>query len=305
MSAAVPVDVDVLAVGETMVVITPERGARLGADVGHRLRPGGAESNVAVQLAMLGHSTAWASALGSDPLGELILGSLRGHGVDVRLVRRHATLPTGVYFKDPDPAGSAVYYYRAGSAATSLSPADVPAWGAPKARVVHLSGITGALSPPARDLVRHLVLDRPLAPALISFDVNHRPALWRPPGAGPAELLALARHSDVVFVGRDEAAALWGTTSAESVRHLLSEPPYLIVKDAAEEAVAFTPTGTFRVPARPVEVVEPTGAGDAFAAGWLSGLLRGRDETDRLRIAHEVAARVLTSPSDTPERTPE
>ncbi|NIH78877.1 sugar kinase [Amycolatopsis viridis] len=283
---------DVLAVGETMVVVTPEAGGRLASGSRYLLRPGGAESNVAALLARLGHKAAWASALGADPLGDLVLDDLGRHGVDVSLVRRDGQRPTAVYFKDPTPAGTRVYYYRGGSAASAISLADIAHWSAQPARLVHVSGITAALSEQTREATRALVRGS----GLVSFDVNHRPQLWH--GDAPEVLLDLAQDSDIVFVGRDEAEALWGTTDAESVRALLDRPRYLVVKDAAIEAVSFTPTGVHRVPSAEVDVVDVVGAGDAFAAGWLSGFLDDRDETTRLRLGHYAAARVLESPSD-------
>jgi 2-dehydro-3-deoxygluconokinase len=292
---------DVLAIGETMVMVTPAAGGRLDAESAFLLRPGGAESNVAGLLAQLGHATAWASALGRDPLGDLVLDALRASGVDVGLVRRDDGRPTGVYFKDPAPSGTAVYYYRRGSAASAMTAAEVAGWAPP--RVTHISGITAAISPTCLELTRHVVFDRPLRPSVVSFDVNHRPSLW-PDGDAPAVLLELARRADIVFVGRDEAAALWGTTDAESVRELLDAPPYLIVKDAAIEAVSFTAAGVHRAPSTPVEVIDPVGAGDAFAAGWLSGFLDGRDELTRLRLGHYAASRVLMSPADSADLPP-
>ncbi|MEV7422173.1 sugar kinase [Streptomyces sp. NPDC091212] len=288
---------DLLAIGETMVMVTPSHGGGLTTDNTFVLRPGGAESNVAALMARLGHTTAWAGAVGADPFGELITGTLRGQGVDVGLVRRDAVRPTAVYFKHPTDEGTQVFYYRTGSAATAMHTGDIAAWRTRPARLTHLSGITAAISGQSLDLVRHLVRDRPLGPAPLSFDVNHRPVLWGP-GRGPAELLDLARRSDIVFVGRDEAQALWGTSDARSVRDLLPEPAHLVVKDAAVEAVAFTPDGLFRAPARKVEVVDAVGAGDAFAAGWLSGLLDGRDQETRLRLGHYAASQVLMSSSD-------
>ncbi|MFE3142564.1 sugar kinase [Streptomyces scopuliridis] len=288
---------DLLAIGETMVMVTPRDGGGLSADNTFVLRPGGAESNVAALMARLGHTTAWAGAVGADPFGDLITDALRAQGVDVGLVRRDALRPTAVYFKHPTDRGTQVFYYRTGSAATAMHTGDIAAWRARPARVTHLSGITAAISGQSLDLVRHLVRDRPLGPAPLSFDVNHRPVLWGP-GRGAAELLDLARRSDIVFVGRDEAQGLWGTSDARSVRDLLPEPAHLVVKDAAVEAVAFTPEGVFRAPARTVEVVDAVGAGDAFAAGWLSGLLDGRDQETRLRLGHYAASQVLQSPSD-------
>ncbi|MEV1243534.1 sugar kinase [Nonomuraea sp. NPDC050022] len=294
---------DVLAIGETMVMVTPTAGGRLDADSSFILRPGGAESNVAALLAQLGHTTAWAGAVGRDPLGDLVVDSLRARGVDVGLVHRDDERPTAVYFKDPTTSGTSVYYYRRGSAASVMTVADVARWAARPARVTHISGITAAISPQCLELTRHIVFDRPLRPSVVSFDVNHRPRLWD--GADAASvLLELAQRADIVFVGRDEAAALWGTTDAESVRALLGGPTYLIVKDAAIEAVGFTPTGVHRAPSLPVEVIDAVGAGDAFAAGWLSGFLDGRDEVTRLRLGHYAASRVLMSPADLADLPP-
>lgn len=168
-------------------------------------------------------------------------------------------------------------------------------------RVVHLSGVTPALSVSAKDLTEYLVTDRPFGPALLSFDVNYRASLWN--GDAPQALLALAQACDIVFVGLDEAQTLWGTRTAEDVRGLISQGT-LVVKDGSREAVTFTEHGVTRVPAQPVQVVEPVGAGDAFAGGWLSGLLRGLTQEDRLRLGHLVAARVLRSTSDTASLPP-
>ncbi|MFJ7996247.1 sugar kinase [Streptomyces sp. NPDC096310] len=297
---------DALTIGETMVMVTPQEGGRLDADSTFVLRPGGAESNVAALLAELGHSTHWAGALGADRLGDLVTSVLTGHGVDTSRVRRDPHLPTAVYFKDPTPHGTEVAYYRGGSAATSMSTADLAAWRTLSPRVVHLSGVLPALSASCAELTRHILYDRPWGDTPVSFDVNHRPVLWQRAGTGRTDsedeaahsLLDLARHSDIVFVGRDEAAALWGTTDAESVRALIDTPRHLVVKDAAVEAVAFGDRGTVRVPSRRVRVVDAVGAGDAFAAGWLSGWLHGQHETLCLRLGHYAAAQVLASASD-------
>ncbi|WNE94116.1 sugar kinase [Streptomyces luomodiensis] len=306
MNRTHPHTTDALTIGETMVMVTPQEGGRLDAESSFVLRPGGAESNVAALLAELGHPTHWAGALGTDRLGDIVTTVLSRHGVDTSLVRRDPHRPTAVYFKDPTPQGTQVAYYRGGSAATGLSTADLPAWTSLSPRVVHLSGVLPALSPSCAELTRHIVFDRPWPNTPVSFDVNHRPVLWQRAGDGPPApgeraadtLYDLAQHSDIVFVGRDEAADLWGTTDAESVRALIDKPEHLIVKDAAVEAVSFTGAGTVRMPSRRVRVVDPVGAGDAFAAGWLSGWLHGQRESLRLGLGHYAASRVLASASD-------
>ncbi|MDI5966598.1 sugar kinase [Streptantibioticus silvisoli] len=323
---------EVVAIGETMALVTPVRPEPLETAELFRVEAGGAESTVALYLRELGHSTAWVSRLGDDPLGRRVLAALERHGVDTSRVTLDPGAPTGVYFKDPGPDGTAVHYYRAGSAASRLSPADLAGVAPDGTRVIHLSGITAALSDSCRALVRE-VLDRfagrsPAGAAgaaagatsgtgpatadrgtgeagtgagpLVSFDVNHRPGLWSAGTAAPV-LLELARRADVVFVGRDEAQTLWGTATAEDVRALLPEPAHLVVKDGAVGATDFhdaLPGGAVFAAAHPIEVVEAVGAGDAFAAGYLAGLLDGEGSAGRLRLGHRLAARSLAGTAD-------
>lgn len=288
---------DLLAIGETMVMVTPSAGGRLRADGNYVLRPGGAESNVAAHAARLGLRSAWASAVGDDPLGAIVTDSLADLGVDVGSVVVDPSRPTAVFFKDPSPAGTDVFYYRSGSAASALSPVDLARWSSIAPRLVHVSGITAALSPTCRDLIRTIVFDRPFGSSVVSFDVNHRPGLWGEDA--PAELRELSQASDVVFVGRDEADRLWGTDTADSIRRYLPDPGHLVVKDGPHDAVAYTPDGTYRAPSQRVEgIVDVVGAGDAFAAGWLTAMLVGCEEQMRLQLGHFVAARVLASSSD-------
>ncbi|MDA0564471.1 sugar kinase [Streptomonospora sp. S1-112] len=283
----------VVCVGETMALLVPADPVPLESAPRLALTAAGAESNVACTLAGLGHGAAWLSAVGDDPFGRVVLRAVAGRGVDVSAVRTDPDRPTGLFAKDPAPQGSTVHYYRAGSAASALGPeaADDPL--VRGAAGVHLSGITPALSPECDALAERLLTD----PALVvSFDVNHRPRLW-PPGRAAARLLELARLADVVLVGRDEAEALWGTATAEEVRALLPDVPRLVVKDAEHGATEFA-EGRTHVPSPVVEVVEPVGAGDAFAAGYLAGGLRGLDAAGRLRLGHLCAARVLRELGD-------
>ena len=289
--------VDVLCVGETMVALAPADGSRAETAATFVAHPAGAESNVAMALAGLGHRAAWASRLGADPLGRRVRAAVAAAGVDVELVELVEGRPTGLMVKDPTPAASDVMYYRKGSAATDLGPQDLPRLGAVGARYVHLSGVTPALSSSCAALVRAVVIDRALGPAKVSFDVNFRARLWSAADAA-APLLDLARAADVTFVGLDEAHALWDCTSAEEVQELIQGPRALLVKDGAVGATAFTSAATVFVPASQVDVLEPVGAGDSFAAGWLAGELRGLSPELALRLAHLVAGTALGSMGD-------
>ncbi|MGW6392778.1 PfkB family carbohydrate kinase [Streptomyces sp. NPDC055103] len=344
-----------------MVTFLPSRPGRL-ADVPSFARAiGGAESNVACALAAAGHRVRWVGRVGRDGFGRHLVETIGAYGVDVSAVRHDPHRPTGVYFRtDDDRAGDAheVVYYRAGSAASAMSPETVPYGSVADARILHLTGITAALSPDCLALMRELTAPRPGRP-LVSFDVNHRPGLWRD-GTAPEVLLALARRADLVFVGADEAEALWGLRDPAAIRGALPEPAVLVVKRGGEGAVAFerrvvprpappvpgavtsvptppvpdtvtsvptppvpdtvtsvpTPPGpgadtvtdtsvpaprvdtVTSVPAPRVDVVAPVGAGDAFAAGFLSATLRRLATTARLRHGHLMAAAALTLPGD-------
>ncbi|WP_443046737.1 sugar kinase [Streptomyces sp. DSM 40750] len=331
-----------------MVTFLPTRPGRL-ADVPSFDRAiGGAESNVACALAAAGHSVRWVSRVGADGFGDHLVETIGGYGVDVTSVGRDPLRPTGVYFRTAgDRATDAheVAYYRAGSAASAMSTATVDPAAVRAGRVLHLSGITAALSDDCLALLWELTEPRPGRP-LVSFDVNHRPGLW--PDAdgtqgsrGPRVLLDLARRADLVFVGADEARAAWGLRGAAAVRDALPEPELVVVKQGKGGAVAFdkntnadaeaeaeadmdtdtdtdmyedTGAGMGRmedadgtatvgpgphvVPALHVDVVAAVGAGDAFAAGFLSATLRGLPVRTRLRHGHLMAAAALTVPGD-------
>lgn len=291
---------DVLCVGETMALVAPVDGASLTRTRHVELTHAGAESNVARHLTDLGVRAAWVSAVGEDALGARIVEDLGGAGVDVRWVDRRRA-PTGVFFKDPSTAGTRVLYYRSGSAASTLAPADLDAWPLEDARWLHLSGITTALSASCAALIDALFARAGELGLPVSFDVNHRPALWAA-GEAPPRLLELARRAQVVLVGLDEAERLWGTPTAQDVADLI-DAPTLVVKDGDREAIEFlrepgAAIRVTRVAARRVRVVEPVGAGDAFAAGYLAALLRGDGPEDRLELGHSLAAWTLGTTAD-------
>ncbi|WP_434175912.1 sugar kinase [Brachybacterium conglomeratum] len=291
---------DLLALGETMALVVPARPEPLEEAEDFRVAIGGAESNVACHLAATGHRTAWLSALGEDALGRRVRGEIASHGVDVSAVRLDPAAPTGLYVKDP---GHGVTYYRAGSAASRLGPADLERVDLARARIVHLTGITLALSASCRDLVHAAIEATHATGALVSLDVNYRPALWDTTEEAACEILTAAREADVVLVGRDEAETLWGTATADEIRALLPDVPRLVVKDAEIEAVEFTGGARTAVPTPRVEVIEAVGAGDAFAAGWFDGLLHGVAADERLARGHARAAHALSSTQDIPTPT--
>ena len=304
----------VACIGETMVSFIPTRRAALDTAASAEIDVAGAESNVAMYLADHGVDARWISRLGDDAFGRRVLDRVRASGVEVSGVRTDPQRPTGLLFKDPGAGvggGTVVTYRREGSAASAMGPDVLEEEAARTADVWHLTGITPGLSDECRALVEAAVgagrtrrqqpgqgSARP-APA-VSFDVNYRPAVWR--GRDPGDLLRkLAQAADIVFVGLDEAQALWGAAAladAHDVRALLPDPRILVVKDGGTAATAFFGREHVTEPALHVDIVEPVGAGDAFAAGFLAALLQGRTARHCLRSGHLTAAAALRVTGD-------
>lgn len=297
---SVPTDTapEIVCIGETMALITPT-DASLSRAHEATIGFGGAESNVAAGVVAAGHRAVWASRLGDDPFGERIRADLSLRGIEL-WVQRDADAPTGVMFKDPGVEGSSVYYYRRGSAASRMAPGYLAPERLAGTRIVHTTGITPALSPTCRAMVDQLFVDARSAGALVSFDVNDRRALWSMEDAA-ATLARLANAADIAFVGRDEAERVWGTATASEIKAFLPDCALLVVKDGDVGATAFDGEAEpVFVPAPTVDVVEPVGAGDAFASGFLAATLENLPLEGRLQAGHDAAARVLQIAADMP-----
>jgi 2-dehydro-3-deoxygluconokinase len=176
---------------------------------------GGAESNVAIGLSRLGTPVTWVSRLGDDALGTYLLREIRGEGVTVRAAR-DPEAPTGLMLKEHrNGKPSRVRYYRAGSAASRLSPSDVDEKLIGEAGILHLTGITPALGPGPRAAVAHAIEVARAAGTLVSFDVNHRRTLWGDDEARET-LRALLPGVDLLFAGPEEAALILDLPAPET-----------------------------------------------------------------------------------------
>jgi 2-dehydro-3-deoxygluconokinase len=273
--------------GEVMVSLSADRVGPLRTARHLHVAAAGSEANVAIGVVRLGYPATWVSRLGADEFGELVRATLRGEGVTVCAAADPAA-PTGLMVKERRTGDiGRVVYYRAGSAASRLGPADLPDGLIRAAGVLHVTGITPALSPSAAEAVRRAVAVARAAGVVVSLDVNYRARLWDQPTAR-AELGVLVRQADVVFSGVDELGVLGAT---DDPKRLLAEGPHtVVVTDGRNGAYSVGAAGTVRQPAFPVRVVDPVGAGDAFVAGYLAGLLGGLDEPARMRQGAAAAA---------------
>ncbi|MDX1447419.1 MAG: sugar kinase [Acidimicrobiia bacterium] len=292
-SAGDGAEFDLITVGETMATFVSQSDPTR-----YIMTAGGAESNVAVGTARLGLRTRWVSRLGDDPLGYAVARSITDAGVDVRS-SFDPLRPTGVMVKHIDGHGTRVDYYRKGSAASALHPEDLGRAG--RARTWHVTGITPALSDSAHDLVRALVEAHGGIHGRTSLDINYRSKLWSSPGAAAAALQPLARQSNVVFIGDDEAEALFNTSDHRQIAgELHGDNQELVIKHGSRGASVMSAGETIFEPALQVDVVDATGAGDSFAAGYLAARSWGWPLPARLRLGHLVARRVLGTIEDVP-----
>ena len=283
---------DVITVGETMAAFLVDGDSNLSARTAV-----GAESNVAAGMAQLGCRSRWISRVGDDALGRLVHDAVACHGVDVR-VTWDAVHHTGLLVKELRPTGTRVRYYRNESAARHLCTSDVHDAGS--ARWMHVTGITPALSSSAADMVEAIVDRRTRHTGRVSFDANYRPSLWPDAAAAAKVIVSLARRADLVFIGYDEADALLGTTDTQGVANelLTRSDQEVVLKRGDGPATAVTSSQEMSEPPLRTTVVDVTGAGDAFAAGYLTAHCWGWEVRDRLRLGHFLAARAVGDVSD-------
>jgi len=283
---------DLVTLGEVLLRLAMPSPARFETVRQLDVQIGGAEANVAAACARLGLATAWLSALPANEWGERVRRELTGHGVDCRHVRVLEGSRMGVYFLEygAAPRPIRVLYDRRDSAFARLTVDDVDWEPVRRARLVHLSGVTPALGEGPRSLVRRAAREA----STLSFDVNYRATLWSPAEARAfvAEVLPAVRY---LFVGKAEARQVFGLEGApEDVLDRLAHeaPRATIALMQGDEGATVLDSGRL-VRARRrhvVHVVDPVGAGDAYVAGVLWSLLRGRTIEDAVEAGGVVAA---------------
>ena len=281
--------------GETMGLVAADGVGPLEYARSFTLGIGGAESNVAIGVARLGGSATWLGRIGPDATGDLIERRLRGEDVHTIAIRDDAF--TGIMVRHRRTGRlTHVDYHRAGSAGSRLCVTDIPVAVLETAAVLHVTGITPALSDSARATVFQAVETARAAGVPVSVDVNYRSKLWSRFEAAPV-LRDLVCRADVVFAGPDEAALFLGSEPPLDGLAALG-PTEVVVKDGARGCTALIEGVTYAMPAMPVTVVDPVGAGDAFVAGYLAERMVGAAPDARLRTAIAAGAFAVTVPGD-------
>lgn len=292
---------EIVTLGESMAVLTPRTSEPLRYVTELSVRVAGAESNFAIGVQKLGHSAGWVSRLGDDELGHLVLNRVRAEGVDTSRVVMDRACPTGLMLKDTSLRETKIFYYRENSAASRLAPEDLDETYIAGAKLLHLTGVTPALSDSCLAAARRGAKTARAHGVTVSFDPNIRRKLWKERDFRPA-LLELLGEADVVLIGLDEAGLLFNTKDAETAFAAVfshSRAKAAAVKDGANGAWISDGKTAEKLPPFEARCVDPVGAGDAFDAGFVAGLLEGRPLHDCGRMGGIMGAMAVQTTGDT------
>ncbi|WP_322904623.1 sugar kinase [Paenibacillus campi] len=290
---------EVVTFGESMGLLTAEDSRGLEYTAQLRKSFGGAEGNLAIGIARLGHSVGWCGRLGNDSLGNMIQKAFRGEGVDVSRSMLVDGQSTGIMVRETVFGKLAVHYYRRNTAASQMQPDDLDADYIAGARILHVTGITAAISPSGLATVKRAVQIAKAAGVKVSFDPNIRLKLWTIEEARPV-LLELAEQCDYFLPGLDELQLIYDTSDeADIFARLRQLKATSIVKGGPDLNYVVEKDRTIEVPYFKAEhMVDEVGAGDAFCAGFLAGLLRGYSNEEAVRLGNLNGSLVIQALGD-------
>lgn len=278
-------DLDLVSLGEPLYELNRQPDGRYLAGFG------GDTLNVAIAAARLGARAAYVTRLGADVFGDEIAALMAREGIDASAVTRDEGAPTGLYFVTHGPQGHVFTYRRQGSAASLMTPAGLKPQMIARARFLHASGISQAISASAAATVAAAIAMARASGVRVSFDTNFRPRLWDAAAARPV-IERAAAEADILKTSAEDCAALIGATEPKSIAaHFLALGSKAVVVTLGAEGVLLATTeGTTHVPGRRVAAVDATGAGDAFTGALIAELARGQPLAEAARFANAAAA---------------
>lgn len=292
---------EVVTLGETMVLFSPDQQGPLRYIHHFSKRIAGAESNVAIGLARLGHSSGWIGNVGEDEFGEFVVREIRAEGVDVSRVRKVKDAPTGIMFKELNEGRETkVTYYRRLSAASRMVPDELDREYIRGARLLHISGITPALSSSCLETVFEAASIARSGGVKVCFDPNIRLKLWSA-GEAAETIKSILPLADIVLPGIDEGRILFGADSADEIidQCLRRGAEIVALKLGANGCIVSDANQRHQVsPFAVGKILDTVGAGDAFAAGFIAGLLENMPLIQCGRLANAMGAFAVTVSGD-------
>jgi len=257
--------------GEAMLRLSVRPGDRIEDAPSFDVHVAGSEANVAYAAARVGLRAAWVSVLPDNPLGHRVATTLSAGGVDTSLVRWEPAGRLGLYFVElgAAPRPVSVTYDRAASTMALATTSDFDWPAAVDTQVLHVSGITLALSDSCRELAKHAMHEARRAGATVTFDVNYRQKLWDRKVAAAA-VRDIAPLIDVLICTQEDAQDLFDVDGAPDLGVETT-----VLTRGAEGAAASRAGMVVQRRGHPVATIDRVGAGDAFVAGLIWGLLDG------------------------------
>jgi 2-dehydro-3-deoxygluconokinase len=293
---------DVTSIGEMLVRLSAPSGKRIENATQLDVYPAGAEANVLTLLARLERKTCWFGALPVNPLGRLALNALRTAGMDISGICWKENGRMGTYFVEfgEPPRGIQVTYDRANSCAAQLQVDEIDWDLLLDTRLLHLTGITPALSPSCFEITREAIRRAKERHVPVSFDFNYRQKLW-PEADAARVLLPLMQEVELLFCSQADARRLFHCTgSMQEVAQAMLERTksrYVVVTFAEQGALLWNGKEWQYETAPPTRIIDRLGAGDALAAGVIHGWL-DQDLSAGLRYGVTLAALALTQVGD-------
>jgi 2-dehydro-3-deoxygluconokinase len=277
---------DLLAIGEALVELNqPKAGAPFVQGFG------GDTSNAMIAAARLGAEAAYFTAVGADRFGQALTELWLNEGVDASRIVVNGGAHTGLYFVTHGAQGHEFSYMRAGSAASRISESDLPDDRIRAAKILHVSGISQAISSSAADAVFAAIDVARNAKRLVSYDPNLRLKLW-PLRRARAIIHEAMRSCDIALPGLDDGQALTGRSDADAIVdfYLRLGAPLVVLKLGKEGAIVATPKRRDRIAGYSVAAVDATGAGDCFDGAFLAEYVERGDPFAAARFANVAAA---------------
>jgi 2-dehydro-3-deoxygluconokinase len=278
---------DIVAIGEPLGEFNQTKAGDPHYLFGH----GGDTSNAIIAAARSGASTGYISAVGDDSFGRSFIDLWKREGVDVTGVKRDTAAHTGIYFISHGPDGHEFSYMRAGSAAACMTTGDLPTGLIKKAKVLHVSGISQAISASAADMVFDAINLARASGITVSYDTNLRPRLW-PLARAQAVTNAAMALSDIALPGLDDARQLTGLQDRDAIADFyLSRGSRIVAMTLGKEgALVATHQERRIVPSITVDAIDATGAGDCFDGAFLAEWVRTSDPFAAAAYATVAAA---------------
>lgn len=292
---------DVLSIGETMVVFSPNEVGPMRYARDFTSHIAGAETNTLIGLQKLGISTGWISQLGNDELGQRILSFVRGEGINVDFVKLTDDANTGIFIKEKFRSNQTrVHYYRSGSAASQMNENLINKDYVSQFKFLYLTGITPAISSSSKDTMLHLLKVSKQLGLKIIFDPNLRLKLWDEDEA-KATLLSIIKECDIILPGISEGEFLFGLSDERKIAQKMIDlgAETVVVKLGEQGAYYHSGDQTgYEKASQEVEVVDPVGAGDGFAAGFIAGYIEQMSIQDAVHQGCDAGALVTTVKGD-------